>query len=155
VLQARISIFETVASDKLQVVRAKPDKLYKSLETLFSVDGGPLTVDLRGFLAQRALRPLMILSAMRLILKWFFIPAKRALRPRTFLRAMRPGVIFASLASADAFRRLASNQLASLSRVANLSTKPFLDCLCLPGAAETGVAEGETGLCEAKTGHRR
>ena len=33
VLQARISIFETVASDKLQVVRAKPDKLYKSLET--------------------------------------------------------------------------------------------------------------------------
>jgi hypothetical protein len=27
----------------LQVVRAKPDKLYKSLETLFSVDGRPLT----------------------------------------------------------------------------------------------------------------
>jgi len=40
---ARISFFETVASDKLQVVRAKPDKLYKSLEMLFSVDGGPLT----------------------------------------------------------------------------------------------------------------
>jgi len=25
----------------------------------------------------------------------------------------------------------------------------------LPGAAGTGLAEGETGLCEAKTGHRR
>jgi hypothetical protein len=42
-----------------------------------------------------------------------FLP-KAALRPRTLFRALRPGVIFASLASADAFRRLASNQLASL-----------------------------------------
>jgi len=38
----RISIFETVASDKLRVV-AKAKKLSKSFETLFSVDGGPLT----------------------------------------------------------------------------------------------------------------
>ena len=37
-----------------------------------------------------ALRPLMLLSAVRLILERFFIPAKRALRP---------GVVFASLAS--------------------------------------------------------
>ena len=42
-LLARISIFETVASDKLRVVRAKANKLSKSLETLFSMDGGPLT----------------------------------------------------------------------------------------------------------------
>ena len=66
--------------------------------------------------AKRALRPLMLLSAMRLILKWFLIPAKRALRPRMLLRALRPGVILASLASADVPRRLASNQLASLHR---------------------------------------
>ena len=37
-----------------------------------------------------ALRPLMLLSAMRLILERFFIAAKRALRPRTFLRASLP-----------------------------------------------------------------
>ena len=30
----------------------------------------------------------------------------------------------------------------------------FLDCFCMPGAAGTGLAEGETGLCEAKTGLR-
>ena len=42
VVQARILFFETVASDKLRVV-AKAKKLSKSFETLFSVDGGPLT----------------------------------------------------------------------------------------------------------------
>jgi len=66
----------------------------------------------------------------------------------------------ASLASADVPRRLASHftsagSLSSLVSEANLSTKLFLDCLCLLGAAGTGLAEGETGLCEAKTGHRR
>jgi hypothetical protein len=66
-----------------------------------------------------ALRPLMLLSAMRLILERFFIPAKRALRPRTLFRALRPGTIFAGIASADAFRRLASNQLASLPEVSS------------------------------------
>ncbi|HDP77985.1 MAG TPA: hypothetical protein ENN47_07360 [Mesotoga infera] len=34
---------KTVASSKSLVVRAKANKLYKSLEMLFSVDGGPLT----------------------------------------------------------------------------------------------------------------
>jgi len=76
-----------------------------------------------------ALRPLMHLSAMRLILKWFFIPAKRALRPRMLLRALRPGVIFASLASADAFRRLASNQLPSLPDEVGLAS-----CLSQPSS---------------------
>ncbi|PNS41441.1 MULTISPECIES: hypothetical protein [unclassified Mesotoga] len=41
-VQARISFFETVASDK-SGCRARAKKLSKSLETVFSVDGGPLT----------------------------------------------------------------------------------------------------------------
>ncbi len=39
-----------------------------------------------------------------------FIPAKRALRPRMLLRALRPGVVFASLASTDAFQCNASHR---------------------------------------------
>jgi len=76
-----------------------------------------------------------------------FIPAKRALRPGPFLP---------SLASIDVPRRIASHftsagSLSSLVSEANLSTKLFLDCLCLLGAVGTGLAEGETGLCKAKT----
>jgi len=56
-LLARISIFETVASDKLRVVRAKANKLSKSLETLFSMDGGPLTDNVVFVSDQRVLVP--------------------------------------------------------------------------------------------------
>ena len=56
------------------------------------MDGGPLTVDLRGFLrssiTSRRSRPRLL--------------PKAALRPRTLFRALRPGVILASLASTDA-----------------------------------------------------
>ncbi|WP_259462325.1 hypothetical protein [Mesotoga sp. BH458_6_3_2_1] len=38
---------------------------------------------------------------------------------------------------------------------ANVSTTLFLNCPCLPDEVGTGLAEGETGLCEAKTCHRR
>jgi len=45
-----------------------------------------------------------------------------------------------------------TGSLSSLVSAANLSTTIFLNGFCLPGAAGTGLAEGETCLCEAKTG---
>ncbi|PVD16215.1 hypothetical protein V512_004610 [Mesotoga sp. Brook.08.105.5.1] len=64
---------------------------------------------------------------------------------------MRPGTIFAGIAS-----HFTSDWLSLFSRERSEPLDVlFLDCLCLPGAAGTGLAEGETGLCEAKTGHRR
>ena len=80
-----------------------------------------------------ALRPLMLLSAMRLILKWFSSPRSGHCDLACPSQALRPGTVFAGIASADAFRRLASNQLASLPpaifrRITSCRRQP-----CVPG----------------------
>ena len=84
-----------------------------------------MTVDLRGFLrssiTSRRSRPR-------------FLP-KAAMRPRMLSRALRPGVIFASLATTDwLFSRLLVSE-------ANASTVLFLD-------ASYWSRKVETGLCE-------
>jgi len=126
------------AKQRLALALAPPDLIYPNFATR-TCKPALLEIDLRVFFPRSGTghvegktdqaKPDWPASA-----EWLsdrFLP-KAALRPRMLSRALRPGLIFASLASADVPRRLASTDWflnsCLLVSEANVSTTHFLGC---------------------------